>query len=94
MKEDKEFWEAGKWQKNKATRHMGRGTHRVCAEAQRLCRRNGIDRTVGERHMSKEGMTAHRIPHLLSPGLSRNLLVLKYFLTQSFGLWNQITDQM
>lgn len=84
MKAEKEGWEAGNWQKTKAT--MGSRTHRVCAEAQRLCRRNGINRMAGERHTSKEGMTARRISHLLSPDLSRNLLVLKYFITQSFGL--------
>lgn len=64
MKEEKKGWEAGKWQKNKATRHMGRGTHRVDAKAQRLCRRNGINWMVGERHMRKEGMANHRISHL------------------------------
>lgn len=86
MKEEEEGWEAGNWQKNKASRPLGRGIQRVRAEAQRLCRRNGINRTVGERHSSEEGMTAHRISHLESRGLSRSLLVLKYFITQSFGL--------
>lgn len=33
MKKEKEGWEAENWQKNKATRHMGRGTHGVRAEA-------------------------------------------------------------
>lgn len=53
MKEEKEGWEAGNWQKNNFTRHMGRGTHRVHAEAQRLCRRNGINMMVRDTPVRK-----------------------------------------
>lgn len=83
MKEDKEGWEARNCQENKASWCMRRGTHRVCAEALQKKRYQQDGRR--ERRTRKEGTPARRIPHLLSSDLSRNLLVLKHFITQSSG---------